>query len=82
MSLRIEIKNNPEDADYQAIVAPLRAYNQAQAGVEVAEKVALLINDESEPLKAACTAGFSGIGCSSSYWSCRNPREAKGLARS
>lgn len=47
LSLRIEIKDNPDEADYQAIVAPLRAYNQAQAGVEAAAKVALLINDES-----------------------------------
>lgn len=47
VSLRIEVKDNPQDADYQAIVAPLRAYNKAQAGVELAEKVALLVTDES-----------------------------------
>jgi predicted N-acetyltransferase YhbS len=47
LSLRIETKAAPDDADFQAIVAPLRAYNHAQAGLALAEKVAFLVNDES-----------------------------------
>lgn len=47
MSLRIETKAAPDDADYQAILAPLHAYNREQAGLALAEKVAILVNDES-----------------------------------
>jgi GNAT superfamily N-acetyltransferase len=46
MSLQIEIKETPDEADRQAILAPLRAYNQAQAGLAEPEKIAFLIKDE------------------------------------
>ncbi|CAD5200115.1 GNAT family N-acetyltransferase [Pseudomonas sp. FEN] len=46
MTLRIEIKEAPLEADYQAILAPLSEYNQAQTGLAGAEKFAILIKDE------------------------------------
>ncbi|WP_397453849.1 GNAT family N-acetyltransferase [Pseudomonas sp. NA-150] len=46
MNLRIEVELAPQEADYQAILAPLRAFNQEQATLTNAEKIALLIKDD------------------------------------
>ncbi|KWS34723.1 GNAT family N-acetyltransferase [Pseudomonas syringae] len=43
MTLRIEINEAPQEVDYQAILAPLREYNQAQTGLAGTEKLAILI---------------------------------------
>lgn len=46
MSVRIELDNNPGEAERNAIVKPLRAYNIANAGSTVPETFALLVRDE------------------------------------
>lgn len=60
MSLRIEIKEAPQEADYQAILAPLIEYNQAQIGQARAEKLALLIKDETGNTQGGLYAKVSG----------------------
>jgi GNAT superfamily N-acetyltransferase len=46
MTLRIEIPENPSDADREAILAPLRAYNIGRAGDPRIRPVAILLTDE------------------------------------
>ncbi len=46
MNLNIEVIDAPTEADYQAILTPLRVYNQTTAGLADPEKLALLIKDE------------------------------------
>jgi len=46
MTLRITIQDNPSEADRQAVLAPLRAHNMAQAGDPHLRPVALLLTDE------------------------------------
>ncbi|WP_263263471.1 GNAT family N-acetyltransferase [Pseudomonas sp. RIT-PI-S] len=46
MHLRIEIKKDPQPADYEAILLPLQAYNNAQAEPSEVEKTAFLVIDE------------------------------------
>jgi GNAT superfamily N-acetyltransferase len=46
MTLRITQSENPSDADREAILAPLRAYNIARAGDPRIRPVALLLTDE------------------------------------
>ena len=60
MSLRIEIKEAPQEADYQAILAPLIEYNQAQTGRVGAEKLAILIKDETGKTEGGLYAKVSG----------------------
>lgn len=46
MTLTIERSQNPTPEDREAILAPLRAYNVAQAGDGKAELLALLVRDD------------------------------------
>ena len=46
MTLRIELSHAPTPEDREAILAPLRAYNVAQAGDGHAQPLALLIRDD------------------------------------
>lgn len=46
MPVRLEIRNDPTEADRSAILKPLRAHNRAQAGDPQAESFALLVRDE------------------------------------
>ncbi|CAI8874629.1 Predicted N-acetyltransferase YhbS [Pseudomonas sp. IT-P12] len=46
MTLTIERSQNPTPEDREAILAPLRAYNVAQAGDGKAEPLALLVRDD------------------------------------
>ncbi|WP_336492066.1 GNAT family N-acetyltransferase [Methylobacterium nigriterrae] len=46
MTLRITIPENPSEADRDAIIAPLRAYNIAHAGDPRIRPVAILLTDE------------------------------------
>lgn len=46
MNLRIELSQTPTPEDREAILAPLRAYNVAQAGDGQAQPLALLIRDD------------------------------------
>jgi len=46
MALSIIIPENPSDTDREAVIAPLRAYNIAQAGDPRIRSVALLLTDE------------------------------------
>ncbi len=46
MTLRITIPDAPSEADREAVVAPLRAYNVAQAGDPGIKTVAILLTDE------------------------------------
>lgn len=51
MTLSIELTQNPTPEDREAILAPLRAYNVAQAGEGKSELLALLVrNDQGEIL--------------------------------
>ncbi|WP_325919553.1 GNAT family N-acetyltransferase [Pseudomonas frederiksbergensis] len=50
MTLRIERTDPPTDEERQAIVAPLRAYNVAQAGGSAPELVAWLVRDEHDAI--------------------------------
>ena len=51
MTLSIELTQNPTPEDREAILAPLRAYNVAQAGEGQSELLALLVrNDQGEIL--------------------------------
>lgn len=46
MSLRITIPDAPSEADRQAVVAPLTAYNTAQAGDARSRPIAILLTNE------------------------------------
>jgi len=46
MTLRITVQDAPTEADRQAVIAPLRAYNVAQAGDPDIKTVAILLTDE------------------------------------
>ena len=46
MTLRIERSQNPTDQEREAILTPLRAYNEAQAGPPNAQLLALLVRDD------------------------------------
>lgn len=46
MTVRIDVSQSPGEAEYLAILKPLRAYNVAQAGDARPERFALLIRDE------------------------------------
>lgn len=46
MTLRITIPDAPSEADREAVIAPLRAYNVAQAGDPGIKTVAILLTDE------------------------------------
>ena len=46
MSVRIDVSQSPGEAEYLAILKPLRAYNVSQAGDAKPERFALLIRDE------------------------------------
>ncbi|QVW21295.1 GNAT family N-acetyltransferase [Pseudomonas hormoni] len=46
MTLSIELSQNPTPEDREAILAPLRAYNVAQAGDGNAQPLALLVRDD------------------------------------
>ncbi|VVN36767.1 Acetyltransferase [Pseudomonas fluorescens] len=46
MTLRIEMTQAPTPEDREAILAPLRAYNAAQAGEGHSELLALLVRDD------------------------------------
>ena len=46
MALRIAIRETPSDADRNAVMAPLRAYNISQAGDPGIRPVAILLTDE------------------------------------
>ncbi|MHC8319806.1 GNAT family N-acetyltransferase [Pseudomonas sp. GB2N2] len=51
MTLTVELTQNPTPEDREAILAPLRAYNVAQAGEGQSELLALLVrNDQGEIL--------------------------------
>ncbi|MHC8366396.1 GNAT family N-acetyltransferase [Pseudomonas sp. ZT5P21] len=50
MTLRIERSQNPTDAEEQAILLPLRAYNASKAGVSVSEPLALLVRDDNDKI--------------------------------
>jgi ribosomal protein S18 acetylase RimI-like enzyme len=50
MELRIEQSQNPTEAEEQAILLPLRAYNASKAGVSKQEPIALLIRDEHDEI--------------------------------
>lgn len=48
MTLRIEMTQQPTPEDREAILAPLRAYNLAQAGDGKSELLALLVRDDND----------------------------------
>ncbi len=48
MTLRIEMTQEPTPEDREAILAPLRAYNLAQAGDGKSESLALLVRDDND----------------------------------
>lgn len=48
MTLRIEMTQEPSPEDREAILAPLRAYNFAQAGDGKSELLALLVRDDND----------------------------------
>ncbi|MHC8401730.1 GNAT family N-acetyltransferase [Pseudomonas sp. MDT1-17] len=50
MTLRIELSQNPTDAEEHAIVLPLRAYNASKAGVTVPEPIALIVRDDNDEI--------------------------------
>ncbi|WLH77261.1 GNAT family N-acetyltransferase [Pseudomonas sp. FP2335] len=60
MGLRIELNDAPQEVDYQAILAPLKEYNQAQAGLIETEKFALLIKDDVGATQGGLYARISG----------------------
>jgi len=60
VSLRVEIKEAPQEADYQAILAPLSEYNQTHAGPVRGEKIAILIQDETGNTQGGLYAKVSG----------------------
>lgn len=50
MTLRIEMTQEPTAEDREAILAPLRAYNLAQAGDGQSELLALLVRDDNDEI--------------------------------
>ncbi|UVH54369.1 GNAT family N-acetyltransferase [Pseudomonas sp. CBSPBW29] len=60
MDLRIEINETPQEVDYQAILTPLREYNQAQTGLTGTEKLAILIKDDAGTTQGGLYAKISG----------------------
>lgn len=48
MTLRIDMTQTPTPEDREAILAPLRAYNLAQAGDGQSELLALLVRDDND----------------------------------
>jgi predicted N-acetyltransferase YhbS len=50
MTLRIELTQNPTNEDREAILAPLRAYNAAQAGEANSQPIALLVRDDKDEI--------------------------------
>jgi GNAT superfamily N-acetyltransferase len=46
MPLRLSIPDTPSEADREAVLAPLRAYNISRAGDPRIRPVAILLNDE------------------------------------
>lgn len=50
MTLRIEMTQEPTPEDREAILAPLRAYNLAQAGDGKSELLALLVRDDNDEI--------------------------------
>ncbi|MHC8305272.1 GNAT family N-acetyltransferase [Pseudomonas sp. PB3P13] len=50
MTLRIEMTQEPTPEDREAILAPLRAYNLAQAGDGESELLALLVRDANDEI--------------------------------
>lgn len=46
MSVRIEFKSNPSEAERLQILEPLKAYNAAKAGDGLSEKFAFFVRDE------------------------------------
>lgn len=46
MSLSIDVPEQPSDADREAVLAVLRAYNESQAGAAKARPVAILLKDD------------------------------------
>jgi GNAT superfamily N-acetyltransferase len=60
VDLRIEINETPQEVDYQAILAPLREYNQAQTGLIGTEKLAILIKDDAGATQGGLYAKISG----------------------
>jgi GNAT superfamily N-acetyltransferase len=60
VGLRLELNDAPQEVDYQAILAPLKEYNQAQAGLIETEKFALLIKDDAGATQGGLYARISG----------------------
>ncbi len=60
MDLRIEINEAPQEDDYQAVLAPLQAYNRAKAGFIETEKFAILIKDDEGATQGGLYAKISG----------------------
>jgi len=50
MTLSIELSQNPTPEDREAILAPLRAYNVAQAGDGKGQPLALLVRDDQDEI--------------------------------
>lgn len=50
MNLRIELSQNPNEEQRNAILAPLRAHNAAKAGPSTLEPIALLVRDEHDAI--------------------------------
>ena len=48
MALRITISGKPSEADYEAIVAPLRTYNVSRAGDPQIQPIAILLTDDND----------------------------------
>ena len=46
MAWRLAVRDDPADTDREAILAPLRAYNRAQAGDARVRQVAIVVEDE------------------------------------
>lgn len=60
VDLQIEINETPQEDDYQAILAPLCEYNQAQTGLIRTEKLAILIKDDAGATQGGLYAKISG----------------------
>jgi len=60
VDLRIEINEAPQEDDYQAVLAPLQAYNRAKAGFIETEKFAILIKDDEGATQGGLYAKISG----------------------
>jgi len=60
VDLRIDINETPQEVDYEAILAPLCEYNQAQTGLIGTGKLAILIKDDAGATKGGLYAKISG----------------------